>query len=162
MKLPPLPPAAVYVLAVCISLLQVARRWKCREGGTPLFCNRASAVQGQSVSTSSGLQEIRRAVSLLTRRDTVGKICWSHVQLLFPAHNWIGLTLMEVGVLFQLAGITLCNNLFFIVNQTRTFGQDDRQTFQPQPFLKPKIITLNSLRIWGKIQALELRPAPKA
>lgn len=29
LKLPPLPPTAVYMFAVCISLLQVACRWKC-------------------------------------------------------------------------------------------------------------------------------------
>ena len=92
-----------FSLASC-SLLEMRRGRHC----VPL--QQSKRCSGHSVGKSSGLQETESAVWLLTRRDTTGKICWLHIQLLFPAHSWNGLNLMEVGVLFQLAGITLCNN----------------------------------------------------
>ena len=110
LKLPLLPPAAVYMFAVRLSLLEVAPRWKHGEGGTACLGDGASAAQGCSVGQSSGLQETPRAARVLIRRDNAGKSCWLHVELLFPARCWDGLNLREVGVLFQSARITLCRN----------------------------------------------------
>lgn len=64
--------------------------WKRGEGGTVFLCNRARAVRGCSVGTSSGQQETGRALWLLTRRDTAGKMLLvTHNFQLTTGMHWI-------------------------------------------------------------------------
>lgn len=89
-----------FSLASCLSL-EMGRGRHCVPLQQSKCCSRT--LCGQVLETA----KIQRAVRLLTRRDAAVK---SAGCMIFLAYKWNGRKLMEAGVLFQLAGIILCNN----------------------------------------------------